>query len=275
MNKFKVAVVQLNTQNNYEENIEKLKKYIEEAANSGAKLVVFPEHSVFLGYGLRNSVEEVPNGVTTNYIRQIAKANNIYVHVGSIAEKCDDGRYSNTSFMVDNKGNFLGKYQKIHPFDAELTNGLIINESKRVKSGNRIVTIDTQDFGTIGMSICYDLRFPELYRILTLKGAKIIIVSSNFSINTGKHHWECLLKARAIENACYIIAPNQIGKKANFTAYGDSLVVDPWGSVIAHASEREEMFLVTIDLDYVDEVRKNIGTLSNRREDMYEIIEKN
>ena len=125
--------------------------------------------------------------------------------------------------------------------------------------------------GKLGMSICYDIRFPELYRIMTLEGAQVIFTPASFTMSTGKEHWECILRTRAIENACYIVAADQIGQKRAFPAYGHSMVIDPWGTVIAKARDEAGMFYADIDLDYEDKVRQKVPVLENRRADIYEV----
>jgi len=177
----------------------------------------------------------------------------------------------NTTILINPKGEVVAKYSKIHPFDVVIKYGPAIRESDQICPGNEIVTRDTGEVGHIGLSICYDMRFGELYRLMALEGAQILIVPSNFLTNTGKDHWEPLLRARAIENGCYVIAPAQCGAKPTFQAYGKSLMVDPWGNVIAKASDKPCVITAEIDLDYLGSVRSQLCTLQNRRSDIYNL----
>lgn len=195
------------------------------------------------------------------------------IHGGSWAEKISgDSRVHNTSFLFSSKGELLAKYRKLHTFDIVLPNGKAVKESEEVAPGDEIVTVETE-LGIFGMAICYDLRFPELFRLLAEKGAQVIFNPSNFTLPTGKDHWEPLLRARAIENSCYVIAPNQVGRNARLTAFGSSMVIDPWGTVIARAKEEPGVTLAEIDLDYLDRVRQRMQTMENRRLDVYDLRE--
>lgn len=155
-------------------------------------------------------------------------------------------------------------------FDVTLPDGSPIRESDKVKAGSDIVTVDTE-IGMLGFSICYDIRFPELYRLLALAGARIIFTPANFTMPTGKDHWEAILRARAIENGCYIIAPAQIGRKPKFTSYGNSMVIAPWGTVIARSKEAPGVTIAEIDLDFQDDIRAQQPSLKNRRSDIYDL----
>lgn len=156
----------------------------------------------------------------------------------------------------------------MHLYDADLGNGLSFLESDTKESGTKIITAET-DFAKIGLSICYDLRFPEMFRIQALNGADIITVPACFTLHTGKDHWEVLLRARAIENHVYIIAPNQIGMKATFESYGKSVIIDPWGNVVALASDKECVIVSEIDFDYLNETREKVPSLKNRNTNAY------
>ena len=158
-------------------------------------------------------------------------------------------------------------------FDITLPDGKGFNESDKVAPGDDIVTVQTE-LGTFGMSICYDIRFPELYRIMALRGAQIIFAPASFTISTGKDHWEPILRTRAIENGCYIVAAGQMGVKPAYTAYGNSMIVDPWGTVIARGKEQPGLTYAEIDLDYLEQVREQVPSLENRRSDLYQVSEK-
>ena len=151
--------------------------------------------------------------------------------------------------------------------------GKVFRESDTVENGNELVLVDTP-LGKIGFTICYDMRFPEMYRLLALKGAEIIFNPADFNLMTGKDHWEVLLRARAIENGVYLVAPDQFGQNDKMLAYGNSLVVDPWGTVVARASDGERILYANIDLDYLEEVRNRMQTLENRQPSAYTLLEK-
>lgn len=271
MKKYTIGLVQLNSQDHKDENLKKMEYYIREAVEKGCQVVAFPECSNFVGEDDNAAAEDVPGGDTFSLLSRLAKRDHIWIHCGSIYEKSADIRPYNCSFMVNPEGELAGKYHKLHPFDVDITNGPHIRESDRIKPGEEIVTVDGGEYGMFGLSICYDLRFPELYRAMVLAGAEILFVPANFTMNTGKDHWEPLLRARAIENGCYVVAPAQIGVKPKFQAYGKSMIIDPWGNVISRASDREEVVLAEIDLEYVKTIRREVGMLKNRRRDHYQL----
>lgn len=273
MRKFNVAVIQLDTQNNKPENLTTIAKFIEEAAQRGAAMVSLPEVMNLIGpnVGEGGGPEPIP-GPTTDLLCKLAKQHQIFIHGGSIAELIPaEQRYYNTTVMINDQGEIIATYRKIHTFDVTLPDGTEIQECERVHPGSDIVTVDTK-YGKLGFSICYDIRFPELYRALTLKGAELIFTPANFTMPTGMAHWDPILRARAIENGCYIIAAAQIGKKEKFIAYGNSLIVDPWGTVIARANDEPGVTMADINLDYLDKVRARLPQLKNRRTDVYDVV---
>lgn len=199
--------------------------------------------------------------------------NGVWLHCGSIYEKNpNDPRPFNSTMVIDPRGNLAAKYHKIHPFDVVIPNGPVNRESERICPGDEIVTVDTGEVGHLGLSICYDMRFAEMYRIMALEGAQILLMPADFTMPTGKDHWETILRTRAIENGCYVVAPAQYGVKPKFQAYANSLVVDPWGNVIARASNHPQVITAEIDLDYLQQVRRQIFTLENRRPDVYSLL---
>lgn len=270
MRTYKVAVIQMDTQNNKQENLKKAACRIKEAAGEGAKLVCFPEEMNLMGrnIGEGGGAEEIP-GYTSLFLAEQARKYGVYIHGGSFREQiAGERRFGNTSILLDPQGQIVAKYRKIHLFDACLPDGTVCEESKRICPGNQIVMADTE-LGKLGFTICYDLRFPELFRKLALEGAQVIFVPANFTSPTGSAHWEVLLRARAIENGCYIIAAGQTGKKPKYESYGNSMIIDPWGKVLSRASDEEGVVYGEIDLDYLEEVRKQIPSLKNRREQVY------
>ena len=272
MRKYKAAVVQLDSQNDKGANLERISRLVDEAAAGGAKLVSLPEVMNFIGEMVRDEdrPEAVP-GRSTELLMKKAKEHDIWIHSGSFAENIPgDKRHYNTSVMIDRKGEIVASYRKIHTFDVTLPDGTVCDESARVHPGKEIVTVETE-LGVLGFSICYDIRFPELFRLMALEGAQVLFTPANFTLPTGKDHWEPILRTRAIENGCYVVAAAQIGKKPRFVAYGSSMVIDPWGTVLTRARETEGVSFAEIDLDYVDKVRGQLPSLKNRRPDVYEL----
>lgn len=272
MNKFTVAVLQLDSQDDVQKNLDTVVSFIEEAAARGAKLITMPESMNYVGLDNAGHAEEIPGGPTFQLMAEQAKKYGVWLHCGSIYEKNpNDPRPYNSTMVIDPQGNLAAKYHKIHPFDVVIPNGPVNRESERICPGDEIVTVDTGEVGHLGLSICYDMRFAEMYRIMALEGAEILLTPADFTMPTGKDHWETILRTRAIENGCYVVAPAQYGVKPKFQAYANSLVVDPWGNVIARASNHPQVITAEIDLDYLQQVRRQIFTLENRRPDVYSL----
>jgi predicted amidohydrolase len=273
--KYTIALIQLNTQDNFEANLEAIKKYVDEAASAGAKLASFPEVMNFIGE--RNGpivhLPEGEDGPTFTLLSSLAKKYGVYIHGGSWAEKKEgDKKFYNTTWLFSPEGAAIARYRKIHTFDIVLPDGTATLESDRVAKGDKIVTAETE-LGVLGFTICYDLRFPELFRLLTLRGAQVIFVPANFTTPTGKDHWEPLIRARAIENSCYVAATGQWGKNARTLAFGNSMLADPWGTVVARGRESPGVTLGQVDLDYCAAVREKMQTLQNLRPDVYRLEE--
>ncbi len=273
--KYQIGVIQMDTRDNYEENMEAACRYIDEAAAKGAKLVAFPEVFNYIGVEPREA-EEIPGGPTISLMAKKAREHKIWIHCGSISEVNPDGEKKyNTTVLLNPDGEEVARYRKLHAFDITLRDGTETRESDRMQIGKDIVMVDTE-LGKIGLSICYDIRFPELYRYMAMNGCQVIFTPANFQMQTGKDHWEIILRTRAVENTCYIVAPGQIGIKrgGKSMSYGSSLVADPWGTVIARAKETAGVTMAEIDLDYLDKVRSDLPCLKNRRSDIYDVIKK-
>jgi predicted amidohydrolase len=271
--KYTVAVIQMDSQSDKVENMKQIAGFIDEAAVKGVTLVSLPEVMNYIGKpeGTGEEPGETIPGYSTEILMQKAKEHKIYIHSGSLLErKTEDVRCYNTSVMINDNGEIIAIYRKLHTFDITLPDGTVCDESARVAPGSDIVTLDTK-LGKLGLSICYDIRFPELFRLMALEGAQVLFTPANFTTPTGKDHWEPLLRARAIENGCYVIASAQIGTKPRFVAYGNSLVVDPWGMVIMRAPNEVGVTYAEIDLDFQNRVRGQIPSLKNRRPDIYEL----
>ncbi len=266
MRSYLAAAVQMTASSSKEENLAKAETFVRLAAERGAALVVLPEVFSWRGRHKKEpeQVESIP-GPTTQRLQDLATRLGIHLLAGSFLEKSDEVRAYNTSLLINPQGALLAQYRKIHLFDVDIPGQVSIRESDSMKPGEEVVVASTP-LGTVGLSVCYDLRFPELYRGLSRKGAEIISVPSAFTFPTGAAHWEALLRARAIENQVYIIAPNQIGKNVyGFADYGNSMIIDPWGKIIARAPDRECFITAEIDLDYLEKVRKELPCLAHQR----------
>ena len=266
-----VAIVQMNSQEDKGANIAAALDLIDRAAATGARLVALPEVWPYLGPDdvSRDQAETIP-GPISEALSQRARRHGIYIHGGSIYEKRpgDPGMY-NTTVVIDPTGEIIAHYSKIHMYDVVLDGIAEYQESATVTPGNE-TTITEIDGIPVGLSICYDLRFPELFRILALKGAQAIVLPAAFTLMTGKDHWETLIRARAIENELYMIAPAQWGThRPGKWCYGRSMVVDPWGTVVTTAPDGVGIAYATVDPSRVASVRRQIPSLANRRPEAY------
>lgn len=265
-----VALVQLDASADCAANIASAVALAEEAAAGGARLVALPEYLQYRGPddGFRASARPIP-GPHTDPFADVARRRGAWILVGSTAEASGDPtRPYNTSTLIAPDGSIAATYRKIHLFDVAVDSGPVDTESARVTPGDRLVTADV-DGAILGLSICYDLRFPEFYGALALAGAEILTVPANFTERTGRDHWEVLLRARAIENGAYLLAPSQIGGPPGQPAYGRSMVIDPWGTVIAQAPDHVGIIRADVDTDRVAAVRRQIPALANRRSEAY------
>lgn len=258
-----------------EENLKRAERMIRRAASYGASLVVTPENTALLGPQFHKvELAEPLDGQIGTLFAQLADELGIYLLIGSLAEQridasgeVDTQRCYNTSVLFNPKGDRIASYRKLHLFDVDVPGGLSILESESICAGDELVIAET-DLGTIGLSICYDLRFPEHYRALVDMGAELLAIPSAFTLTTGKDHWHTLLRARAIECQAWVLAPGQWGQhdaSGMRQSYGHSLIVDPWGNVVADKGHGEGICLAEIDLNYVRTVRKSIPVQNHRR----------
>ena len=269
MAKFNLAVCQMDSQDDKKANLQAAAEMIRENVERGADLIAFPENVNFMGRGYRRQAEKIP-GETSAFFCAQAKEHGVWLVTGSFPEFDESGKPKNTLLVISPDGEIICKYSKIHLFDVSLADGSSWKESDSATPGDEIVLVDT-DFGRIGLAICYDLRFPEMFRLMAMHGADVIILPASFTMQTGKDHWEIMLRARAMENGVYIAAPNQIGNKSNMIALGKSMIVDPWGHVIAGAGNRACSFMAEIDTDYAKSIREQLPLLQNRRTDLYDV----
>jgi len=266
---FLASAVQLTSTSQAEANWLSAKALIERSASYGAKLVATPENTNFLGlHGEKVKIAEPLTGPTLQRFAELARKHQLYLLIGSFNEKSDEpNRCYNTSVLFGPDGDILGSYRKIHLFDVNLSPDVRFLESDTCKPGSDPVVVPTP-LGNIGLSICYDLRFPELYRQLLDKGAEIISIPAAFTLMTGKDHWHPLLRARAIETQTYVIAPGQSGKHDDGglrQSYGHSLIIDPWGVPVADCSDGPGLALAEIDLDRIRKVRQGMPISEHRR----------
>jgi predicted amidohydrolase len=263
--KFSVAAVQMLAVEEKAANIAEAEKWIREAARHGARVVALPEVFVWRGVKKeeRQAAEPIP-GPTSERLAVLARELGIYLLGGSILEEVpENNKAFNTSLLFSPEGSLLARYRKIHLFDVDLKEGVSTRESETRASGDTVVVIAT-DLCSMGLSICYDLRFPELYREMMAKGAQLMFVPSAFTAYTGKAHWEPLLRARAIENQSYVVAPGQFGKHPkSFETHGHSMIIDPWGKILAELPDGPGVVIAEIDLDYLLRVRTELPCLEH------------
>jgi deaminated glutathione amidase len=264
----KVALLQMRSGDDKARNLEQAARLVDEAvAAERPDLVALPEVFPWLGRGAegrRVAAETLPDGEAYGLLRALARRHGILVHGGSLLER-DGERLYNTTVVFDRDGREVARYRKIHLFDVTTPDGTSYRESDSFGRGTEVVTVDLEGW-RLGLSICYDMRFPELYQALARKGAEILLVPSNFTLMTGKDHWEPLLRARAIETQCYVLAPAQWGAWAGGTrhAYGHTLAIDPWGHVVARAPDRVGWITARLDRDHLDHVRSLIPVAAHK-----------
>jgi len=265
------AAVQLNSTADRDRNLATADRLTRAAAAAGARLVVLPEKWPCLGSAEDTAAGAEPfDGPTLRWARATARELGIDLVAGSFAERVEDRqRGSNTSVHVTPDGEPAATYRKLHMFDVEV-GGRTYRESEHEAPGEEIVLSATADGVELGLTVCYDLRFPELYRILAVRGARVLTVCAAFTLATTREHWEVLLRARAIEDQCFVIASNQIGEHApGMRSGGRSMIVDPWGVVLAQAPDTETFVLAELDLDRQAEIRRTLPSLANRRPQAY------
>jgi deaminated glutathione amidase len=270
----RVAAVQLNSRDDKAANIAAAETLIGRAAEGGARLVVLPELWTYLGPEAGNAANAEPiPGPTTELLAALARQHQITLHGGSFLEaapEAGDGRCYNTAVLLDAQGQLVVKYRKIHLFDADpLPGAAPYRESATVAPGSDVATA-TVDGLRLGLATCYDLRFPELFRALAQRGAEVLTLPAAFTLETGRDHWEVLVRARAIENGCFVIAPDQWGAHPPVRVkFGHSLIVDPWGTVLAQAPDGPGVIWADLDLERMAEVRHRLPSLANRRPETY------
>lgn len=268
----RIAVAQMTSTHDVEANFEACRGLVAKAADRGARLVSLPENFAFLGEkdgDVRGFKRPLESELVQRY-RALAVEHRVWLSLGGFAESGPDDEHAyNAHLLVDEQGELRAVYRKLHLFDVDLPDGTQLRESNGIAPGNELVVADSP-VGKLGLSICYDLRFPELYLSLTKRGAEVLLIPAAFTAPTGKAHWEPLLRARAIENECYVAAAAQFGRhNARRESHGHAMIVDPWGAVIARCSDGTGVAVADVEPDYLAKVRARIPVMRHRRPEVY------
>jgi len=261
------AAIQMSAGSDKPANLERAERLVRIAVSHGATLIALPETFNWRGKrGGEAAAAETIEGESISLMANLARDLKVHIVAGSITEHvAGNEKTYNTSVMLGPDGGRMGVYRKMHLFDIDLVGRVTVKESAVRLSGSDVVCVAAA-VGAVGLSICYDLRFPELYRRLTFEGAKVLTVPSCFTFPTGEAHWESLLRARAIENQAYVIAPAQFGPNVHgFSDYGNSMIIDPWGRVLGRASDQECVVMAPVDLHYLDRVRNELPALTHAK----------
>jgi predicted amidohydrolase len=268
----RVAAVQLTSGEDPALNVERAAALVLRAVELGATYVQLPEYVNYRGpaKGYLRAAESIP-GPTTDRLAEIARDHHVTVHVGSVLERSSDPAKShNTSVVIGPTGEIAATYRKGHLFDINVPGEIVHLESRDIVAGDHLVVVDVSDF-VLGLSVCFDLRFPELFQQLCIHGATVLAVPSSFAVATGRVHWDVLLRARAIENHAYVIAAAQAGTTAQgVSSYGHSMIIGPWGEVLAESTfDGEDLLVATIDIENVIRRRSQISVFELRRPELY------
>lgn len=270
--KVNLGIIQLQISENKSDNLKRVEGMILEASRKGAEMIALPEmfNCPYQQESFPLFAEEIENGETVAFLSGMARKTGSYLIGGSIPER-DGGKIYNTSLTFDPQGNIVAKHRKMHLFDIAIPGQIEFYESSVLSPGDDLTVFKTKD-GIFGVLICYDLRFPELFRLMVEQGAIGVIVPAAFNMTTGPAHWETLFKARAIDNQLYMIGVSPArNDKAGYIAYGHSLIVDPWGEIIWQAGAEEEVAVVAMDMDKVYQIRERMPLLAHRRLDCYQV----
>lgn len=262
----RIGLIQLCSTSNPEQNFDQIEKFTLEASKSGAKMVFLPENFNYMG-SLAEGVAHAQslNGSYMTKYKALAKSNKVWMSLGGFQEQSKNpNKYYNSQIILNDLGEIVSVYRKLYLFDVKIDESLQMNESKYVLPGEKISEIVQTPIGNLGMGICYDLRFPELFRTLSIKGAELLSIPAAFLEKTGFAHWEILLRARAIENSCFVIASAQDGKhESGRVSYGHSQAIDPWGIPVSTSSSGPRVNIVDLDLDLVAKTRQRLPVLNH------------
>lgn len=264
----KAACIQVNASNDMDRNIQAAAALACDARAAGAELVVMPENVSMMEWGRANIIAKAQpedQHKALKSFRELARETGLWLHAGSLSVLLDDDKVANRTYVISPDGEIAAQYDKIHMFDVDLGEGEVYRESATFAPGREAVLAQTP-WGAVGLTICYDLRFPQLYRSLAHSGASIITVPAAFTRITGKAHWHVLLRARAIETGCFILAPAQCGDHAGGRqTFGHALIVSPWGAILADAGEQPGYVMASLDLSQVEEARAKVPSLTHDR----------
>ncbi len=270
--KLNIGIVQLEVSENKSDNLKRAEEMVLAASRKGAEIIALPEmfNCPYQQEFFPLFAEEIENGETVAFLSRMARKTGAYLIGGSIPER-DGVNIYNTSLSFDPQGNIIARYRKMHLFDIAIPGQIEFYESAILSPGDELAAFNTK-YGIFGVLICYDLRFPELFRLMIEQGVIGVVLPAAFNMTTGPAHWETLFKARAIDNQLYMIGISPArNEKANYIAYGHSLIVDPWGEIIWKAGAQEEVAVVSLETDKVFEVRRNLPLLAHRRLDSYQV----
>jgi len=268
--KITIGLSQMNSRDDKAENLAAAQRSIAELAESGAHLIMLPEHFDYIGPDdcKREQAEPIASSYGLGMIRSQARQLGVHIHIGSCLEKDGDQVY-NTGLVFDPHGEIIAKYRKIHLFDVEIPGGKKYLESETITAGKDVVTFTIGDI-TFGMATCYDLRFPELFRCLADLGADVLLLPAAFTLQTGKDHWELLLRARAVENLCWVAAAAQWGTAPpNHLSYGRSMIINPWGIITAQAPDGVSMITAQLDMEQLHDIRLRFPARTHVRKDIF------
>lgn len=271
----RLSIVQMQVGLDKNQNLDRAALMVGEAAGQGAQMVVLPEifNSPYIARRFPEYAESYP-GATTNLLSELARQHRLILVGGSIPERDDNGALFNTSFVFGPDGTLIGRHRKIHLFDVDIPGKMTFQESVTLSPGNELQIMDRGDL-RFAVMICYDVRFPELARQAALQGVHLLLIPAAFSRTTGSLHWDILMRCRAVDNQVFVAAAAPAyNPQASYQTWGHSMVVDPWGKVLAQAGDQEELLLVDLDLSIIDEVRDQIPVLKQRRTDLYQLVSK-
>lgn len=265
----RVAALQLNSTPDMDHNLSRARALIQEAASQGAQLIALPEHFAYLGpEDLKPPSAQPLDGPLVSEFEDLARKLGVFLLLGSFPELTPgESRPFNTSVLLSPQGEILASYRKMHLFDVDLDQGPRYRESQFIQAGTELAVVPLPGTPfTAGLAICYDLRFPELFRALTAQGMDLLLLPAAFTLATGRDHWEVLIRARAIENQCYVIAPAQWGQHSpGRRSFGRALIVDPWGLILAQAPDGEGVIYARLDHDRLQRLRRELPCLRHRR----------
>lgn len=271
----KVALIQISAGADKAANLLKVKEKVTEAAKNGAKLIVLPEcfNSPYAVTAFPKYAESIPEGESAKLLSDLAKSSRVFLIGGSIPERSSDGKLYNTNISFNPLGQLIAKHRKTHLFDIDVPGKIRFMESEVLTGGSKATVFDIEGFGTVGLGICYDIRFPELAAIAARQGAFAMIYPGAFNTTTGPLHWKLLARARAVDNQMFVLTASPARDlTSTYHAYGHSMVVDPWGEVISEAHEGEEIIYAELDPEKLRSMRSSIPISTQRRFDVYKDI---